>query len=69
MTPYDDPKMQRVVRLCRSFAEASEVDLDQWLDLSGDERLRIGEAMRQEAFGSDESGLPRILRVAERQER
>jgi hypothetical protein len=69
MYPPDDQRLERVLRVCRSFAEADAVDLDQWLELSGDERLRIGEAMRAEAFGDHEPGLSRVLRVAERQER
>ena len=58
-------RMERVVRVARSFAEAEELDLDEWLLLSGDERLRIGEELRKEAFGSDERGLQRVLQVAE----
>lgn len=69
MSLPDDQHLERVVHVAKSFAEAAEIDLDQWLELSGNERLRIGEAMRSEAFGNHEPGLSRVLRVAERQER
>ena len=58
--------MDRVVRVASSFEDAEELDLDEWLLLSGDERLRIGEELRKETFGSDERGLQRVLQIAER---
>lgn len=57
--------MDRVLRVARTFQEAEEIDLEQWLELSGEQRMRIGEQMRQEVFGSHEQRLERILRVAE----
>jgi len=69
MNSPDDQHLERIVRVCKSFAEAAEADLDQWLELSGNERLMIGEAMRSEAFEDHEPGLLRVLRVVERQER
>jgi|SoiMethySBSTD1v2_1073268.scaffolds.fasta_scaffold556182_2 hypothetical protein len=57
--------MERTIRVCADFAEAEKVDIDQWLELSGDERVRIGEQMRREAWEPDEQGLRRVLRVAE----
>ena len=60
--------IERVLKICRSFEEADQEDLDQWLELTGDERLRIGEEMRAELAGPDEPGLRRVLRVAEREE-
>lgn len=61
--------MDRVIRKYESFESADDADLDEWLALSGDERLRIGEEMRQEAFGIVQPGLQRALRVAEREAR
>lgn len=61
--------MDRVVRKYESFESADAADLEEWLALSGDERLRIGEAMRLEAFGIVQPGLQRVLRVAEREAR
>jgi hypothetical protein len=58
--------MDRVVRLAHSFSEAEDMDLGEWLALSGDERLRIGEELRKEAFGTDERGLQRLFQIAER---
>ena len=58
--------MDRVLRVAQSFQEAEEIDLEQWLELSGEQRMRIGEQMRQEVFGTHEQRLERILRVAER---
>lgn len=60
--------LDRVLRQFASFAEAEEADLTEWLALTGDERLRIGEQMREEAFGRGRRGLQRVLAVAERQE-
>ena len=60
--------MERVVRVFSSFAEADEADLREWAALSGDERVRIGEEMSVEAYGSDEPRLRRVLRVVECEE-
>lgn len=40
--------MERTLVVCESFEEAESVDLEQWLALSGAERLLVGEAMREE---------------------
>ena len=61
--------MDRIVRRFDSFEAADAADLDEWLALTGDERLRIGEGMRMEAFGIVQPGLQRLLRVAEREGR
>ncbi|MBI3268130.1 MAG: hypothetical protein HYZ53_03845 [Planctomycetes bacterium] len=58
-------RMKRVVRVFDDFAAADAADLDDWLALSGEERMRIGEGMRMEAFGVVEPGLQRVLRVVE----
>jgi hypothetical protein len=58
--------MERVLRVFESFQAAEEADLYEWLALSPEERLMIGEAMRLEGCESDESGLQRVLRVVER---
>jgi hypothetical protein len=58
--------MQRVLRVFESFEAAEAADLDEWLALAPEERMRIGEAMRAEAFGEHEPGLQRVLRVVER---
>jgi hypothetical protein len=68
MAPDHSSALERVVRTCRDFAAAAEVDLAEWLELSGNERLAIGEAMRKEVFGGDEQRLRRVLRIAEREE-
>jgi hypothetical protein len=57
--------MDRVIRVAQSFEEAEAIDLDQWLELSGEQRMHIGEQMRQEVFGAHDQRLERILRVAE----
>lgn len=60
--------MDKTVRVFDSFESADEADLDEWLALSGEERLRIGEELRREAFVGGEHGLRRVLRFAEREE-
>ncbi len=53
-----------MVRLFSSLAEAEEADLREWLALSGDERLWIGEKMREDAFriaARRAAGRPRDL--------
>jgi hypothetical protein len=57
--------VERVLRVVESFERAEEVDLDDWLALSGRERLEIGERMRREAWPDSEPGLRRLLRVVE----
>lgn len=57
--------MEKEIRAFRNFREAEEADLEEWLALSGEERLLIGESMRQEAYGGGEQGLRRVLRVVE----
>ncbi len=57
--------MDRVLRVAQSFDEAEAIDLDQWLELSGEQRMHIGEHMRQEVFGVHDQRLERILRIAE----
>jgi hypothetical protein len=59
--------MERVIRVFQDCASADRADLEEWLALSGDERLRIGEELRQEAYPTDEPGLRRVLRVVERE--
>lgn len=61
--------MERVVRVFESFAAADDADLDEWLELTPEERLRIGESLREEAFPEHEPGLQRVLRHVERQRR
>ena len=61
--------MERVLRLYDSFEDASQADLEEWLALDGNERLAIGEQLREEAFDGGSSGLQRVLRFVEREER
>ena len=61
-------RVERFVRVAATFEEADEIDLEEWLEMSGDERLRIGEELRVEAFGCHERGLQRVLQVIERPE-
>jgi hypothetical protein len=53
--------MDRVVRQCRSFEEADAVDLADWLALSADERLRIGEELRKTAFADGDAPFERVI--------
>jgi hypothetical protein len=57
------------IRSFSSFEEAELADRQEWQAMSAKERLRIGEAMREECFPSHEPGLQRVLRVVEREER
>lgn len=57
--------MERVLRVAENFEIAEEIDLADWLALSGRERLEIGEQMRREAWPDGEQRLCRVLRVAE----
>lgn len=57
--------MERVLRIAESFEVAEKIDLDEWLALTGRERLEIGEQMRREAWPNREPGLRRLLRVVE----
>jgi hypothetical protein len=45
------------------FEEAEEADLADWLALSPEERLRIGESMRREVFPDGEAPMVRCLTV------
>ena len=58
--------MDHSVRTFESFEEAESADIAEWLALSGTERLRIGEAMREECFPDYEPGLQRVLCLVER---
>lgn len=61
--------VERTLKLVSSFEEAEQLDLEQWAAVSGRDRLLAGEAMRDEWAKRDgQSGLQRILRVAERSE-
>lgn len=62
-------RMERVLQVFESFEEAEEADLEQWLALSGRERVMAGEALREEAFPNHEPGLQRVLQVVERPRR
>jgi hypothetical protein len=65
--------MERILRIAETYEVAEEIDLDDWLALSGSERLEIGERMRQEMWPDrpsreaggvhHERGLQRLLRV------
>jgi hypothetical protein len=57
--------MERILRIAETYEVAEEIDLDDWLALSGSERLEIGERMRQEMWPDRERGLQRLLRVVE----
>ncbi|PRQ09636.1 hypothetical protein [Enhygromyxa salina] len=39
-----------MLRIAESFEVAEKIDLDDWLALTGRERLEIGEQMRREAW-------------------
>lgn len=58
--------MERCVRVFRSFEGAAEADLNEWLGLSGSERLLIGEELRLEAYNVSSPRLQRVLRLVER---
>ncbi|MEK7866184.1 MAG: hypothetical protein AAB434_05830 [Planctomycetota bacterium] len=62
------PTIEKTVRVFRDFASAETADLDEWMALSGEERLAIGESLRLEAFGAVPPRLERVLVVAEREE-
>ncbi len=47
----------------RSFAEADEADLAEWLALEPAERVRIGEEMRREVLGASTDRVERTLRI------
>jgi len=53
--------MERVVHQCRSFEEADAIDFADWLTLSGDERLRIGEELRMSAFEHGNEKMERVI--------
>jgi hypothetical protein len=57
--------VKREVRVVENFEIAEDIDLDDWLALSGRERLEIGEQMRREAWPNGEQRLCRLLRVVE----
>jgi hypothetical protein len=52
-----------VIRVFDRFEEAEEADLADWLALSPEERLRIGESMRREVFPDGEAPMVRCLTV------
>lgn len=63
------PGVDKVITVCQGFEEAARVDLEQWMALSGSERLLAGEALREEWAERDgEPGFRRILRLAQRSE-
>jgi hypothetical protein len=55
--------MKRILRIAETYEAAEEIDLDDWLALSGSERLEIGERMRWEMWPDRERVLQRLLRV------
>jgi hypothetical protein len=57
--------MQRELRVFDSFEEAESADLDDWLALSGEQRLRIGESMRLECFPGGALPFVRVLAIRE----
>ncbi len=66
LTWYTAGSMERVLQVFDSFEQADDADLEQWLALSGRERVKAGEALRAEAFPNDEPGLQRVLQLVER---
>jgi len=61
--------MERVLKVFESFEAAEEADLEEWLALSGRERVIAGEALREEAFPNHEPGFQRVLQLVERTRR
>lgn len=59
--------MERCIRVYRSFEEAEQANLEEWLAIPNQERLQIGESFREQEFPDYETGLERVLRVAERE--
>jgi hypothetical protein len=57
--------MERCIRKFVTFDEAEQEGLREWMELSGTERLGIGEAMREECFPDHEPGLQRVLCLVE----
>jgi hypothetical protein len=55
--------MDRDLRVFDRFEEAELADLEEWMALSGDERVRIGESMRAECFVDGALPLARVLSV------
>jgi hypothetical protein len=53
--------MELVVHQCRNFEEADAIDLADWLALSADERLRIGEELRRTAFEHGDAKIERVV--------
>ena len=57
--------MEKVVRVFATSQAADEADLDEWLALSPEERMNIGEELRQEAYGDAAQGLARVLELVD----
>jgi hypothetical protein len=53
------------LRVFDRFEDAESADLDEWLALSGEERLGIGESMRLECFPEGALPFERILSLRE----
>jgi hypothetical protein len=53
--------VERVVRVFEHFEDAEAADLADWLALSGEDRLRIGEEMSREAFADGAATLVRCV--------
>lgn len=57
--------MEHVVRVFDCFAAADAADLAEWLELSGEARMRIGEEMRADVF--PDGRLPFVRELVIRQ--
>jgi hypothetical protein len=53
--------VERIVRVFERFEDAETADLADWLELSPEERLRIGESMRREVFPGGDAPMVRCL--------
>jgi hypothetical protein len=60
------PGRKRWVRVCRSFEEAEDADLEFWLAMTGEERVWALEELREELLGANQQRLRRTARVVRR---
>jgi len=60
--------VEKIVRVFDSPAAADEADLDEWLAMSPEERLMLGEELRLEVYGNAAQGLARVLELVDHEE-
>jgi hypothetical protein len=57
--------VEPIVRVFDRFEDAEAADLADWLALSGEERLQIGESMRRDVFPGGAAPMVRCVAVRE----